>query len=352
MEGFIRESLPMRVVFGEGVFAELGNEIQRLGAIQPFLISHGSGQLTDLACSLFPRWAGVWTDVRQHVPTELADRCCQAITDAGADLLVAVGGGSATGLAKAVAHRSGLKILCVPTTYAGSEMTPIWGQTDGRSKITARHPGVLPAAVIYDPTLVFGLRRQVVAASGMNALAHCVEALYAPQADPLTSLMATEGARLLFEYLPAAVNGPAGIGLSEIMWASCLAGSVLGTVGGSLHHSLCHLLGGLHDLPHAETHAVVLPHVLSYLMDDVKLQLRPLAETLGVRVELVPGSVWDLAVSLGAPTGLGDLGITKADVDEIVQQLMERNPPSPRPLVVGEATDLVHCLVDGARPPS
>ncbi|CAJ1580058.1 iron-containing alcohol dehydrogenase [[Mycobacterium] wendilense] len=351
MNRFIRESLPSRIVFGGNrLESELYGEIRLLGSVAPLLISNASTDLNQLVTSLHPGWAGQWTDVRQHVPTELADRCHQRAADLKADLLVAVGGGSATGLAKAVAYRSGLRILCVPTTYAGSEMTPIWGQTDALKKTTARDNKVLPATVIYDPLLLVPLPGPVVAASGMNALAHCVEALYAPKADPLSTLMAVDAAGLLFDHLRAAAQAAQGSARGEILWASCLAGSVLGTVGGSLHHSICHILGGLHELPHAETHAAVLPQALAYLLDAVSLRLRPLAARLGAVVNELPGMIWDLGASVGTPAGLSEIGITEGDLPGIVTALLDANPAAPVPLTLEDATELVDRLFHGDRP--
>jgi maleylacetate reductase len=255
-------------------------------------------------------------------------------------------------------------VLAVPTTYAGSEMTPVWGRTDGNIKQTGRDPQVLPRTVMYDPTLLASLPAALTGASGMNALAHCVEALYAPAADPLTSLSALEGARLIATWLPIA-GAPGGrepdlVAVRALLWASCLAGRAFGTVGGSLHHALCHLLGGFAGLPHAETHAVVLPQVVRFLAPVLSTSLeRPplvstplglLADALGAGPHDVPGAIWDLGTAVGTPHGLRALGLRAADLPAVAAALAERHPPSPRPLSPEDALALVTAAWRGDRP--
>lgn len=350
MRPFVREGLAGRVVFGAGSLADLPAEVERLGARRPLLIAGATPEVGAQVAGLLPTAVAVWDDVRQHVPVALADRCHAFAQEQGADLLVSVGGGSATGLAKAVALRSGLPVLAVPTTYAGSEMTPIWGASEGGVKTTGRDPRVLPRTVLYDPELLLGLPAPVVGPSGMNALAHCVEGLYAPAADPLSSLAAVEGARLLVQRLPAAYATSDVEPRGDVLWASCLAGHVLGTVGASLHHSVCHLLGGLHDLPHAETHAVVLPHVVQLLLPAVAEQLAPLARVLDVAVAALPGALWDVGAAVGTPVGLRSLGLPEDALPGVVTALLARRPASPREIDERSATELVAAVHRGDRP--
>jgi maleylacetate reductase len=347
---FTRTALPGRVVFGAGSLSQLPAEVARLGASAPLLITDGPAAPSERLQRLLPEAVGSWDEIRQHVPTELADRCAEFAAARGADLLVSVGGGSSTGLAKAVALRGGPAVLAVPTTLAGSEMTPIWGQSEGGVKTTGRDPRVLPVAVIYDPELLTGLPAAVLGPSGMNALAHCVEGLYASDADPLTSLAAVEGARLLLDRLPVAYAAPDVDAHGDVQWASCLAGNVLGTVGSSLHHSLCHLLGGMHNLPHAEMHAVVLPHVVEFLLPEVKSRLEPLAAVLGVDVDDLPGALWDCGVRVGTPHGLQAIGLSIGDADAVAEALVARQPASPVALDVDNARALVEAATYGDRP--
>jgi protocatechuate 3,4-dioxygenase beta subunit len=229
-------------------------------------------------------------------------------------------------------------------------MTPVWGRTDGAIKRTGRDPRVLPRTVLYDPELLAGSPPALTGPSGMNALAHCVEALYAPAADPLTSLSAAEGARLIATWLPAAYAGAELDATRALLWAACLAGRAYGTAGGSLHHALCHLLGGFAGLPHAETHAVVLPHVVSFLGPAIEPALDRLAAALGTHPAELAGAIWDLGASVGTPAGLRALGLADADLPAVAAALVERGPASPRPLSGDDALALVTAAWHGDRP--
>lgn len=346
---FARDALPGRIVFGAGSLSGLADEVVRLGS-RPALVSDLPAAMTDRLAAQLPGLVLQWDEVRQHVPVDLADRATRAVTHAAADVVVSAGGGSATGLAKAMALRGGPPILAVPTTYAGSEMTPIWGQSQGSVKTTGRDARVLPATVVYDPELLLGLPAHVVGPSGMNALAHCVEALYAPAADPLSSLGAVEGARLLVTHLPAAYATADIEARGQVLWAACLAGSALGTVGASLHHSICHLLGGMFDLPHATMHAVVLPHVLAALLPAVQEKLSPLAEALDVDVSALPGLFWRLGQMVGTPIGLGALGMPADGVEAAAEALVRKTPSSPLPVDIEFARNVLHAALVGSAP--
>jgi maleylacetate reductase len=348
---FAADWLGQRVVFADGALGRLPDEVSRLDAGRVLLIAGRHGGLGDRAAALLGgRLAGHLADVRQHVPADLADAAVSEARRIGADAIVSVGGGSATGLAKICTLETGLPAVAVPTTYAGSEMTPVWGRTDGGVKRTGRDVRVLPRAVIYDPSLLAGMPASLTGPSGMNALAHCVEALYAPAADPLTGLSAAEGARLIASWLPAAYEGGDPAAVRALLWAACLAGRSYGTVGGSLHHALCHLLGGFARLPHAETHAVVLPHVVSFLSPAIEPALDRLAAALGSAPAGVAGAIWDLGAAAGTPAGLRALGLAEADLPAVAEALVERGPASPRPLSGDDALALVTAAWHGARP--
>ncbi len=349
--GFSANWLGQRVVFADGALDRLPAEAAALGAERVLLIAGRHGEVADRAVALLAgRLASHWADVRQHVPGELAVAAATEARRVRADLIASVGGGSATGLAKICALQTMLPVLTVPTTYAGSEMTPVWGRTDGSVKRTGRDPRVLPRTVIYDPSLLAGLPPALAGASGMNALAHCVEALYAPGADPLTSLSALEGARLIAGWLPRACADPDAESARALLWASCLAGRAFGTVGGSLHHSLCHLLGGFADLPHAQTHAVVLPQVLAFLAPALGPEFGQLADALGTRPADVAGAIWDLAAAVGTPAGLRELGLPEGSLPAVAAALADRNPASPRAVTGPDALALVTAAWHGERP--
>ena len=351
--GFATDWLGQRVVFGDGALDQLPAEAASLGAGRVLLIAGRHGEIADRAAALLAgRLASHWADVRQHVPGELAVAVATEARRVRADLIVSAGGGSATGLAKICSLQTMLPVLAVPTTYAGSEMTPVWGRTDGSVKRTGRDPRVLPRTVIYDPSLLAGLPPALAGASGMNALAHCVEALYAPGADPLTSLSALEAARLIASWLPRAYSDPDAESARALLWACCLAGRAFGTVGGSLHHSLCHLLGGFADLPHAQTHAVVLPHVLAFLAPALGPEVGQLADALGTRPADVAGAIWDLGAAVGMPAGLRALGLPEDSLPAAAAALADRNPASPRTVERPDALALVTAAWHGERPPA
>jgi maleylacetate reductase len=307
MRAFRREVLPGRVVFGAGAAQTLESEVdgQRILVLTTKRAEPQAAELT----RAMPV-AGVFTDVQEHVPQEIAEAARTAAHKAGADCLLSIGGGSVVGTAKAVAVAARLPIVAVPTTYSGSEMTPTWGLTSGGRKRTERSVDALPRLVIYDPELTTGLPAAITAASGLNALAHCVGAGYQPSTDPVTALIAAEGVRALADGLLRSVHEPDDLDArAEAFYGAYLAGSTLAAVGPATHHRICHILGGAYGLPHARTHAVVLPYAAA-LFDE---RLGLLADALG-NLKASDG-LRELAEQLGAPTSLADIGMRAADLD-------------------------------------
>jgi alcohol dehydrogenase class IV len=272
-----------------------------------------------------------------HTPTTVTDAAMEVVRAGGIDGIVSVGGGSAIGLGKALALRTDLPQLCVPTTYAGSEMTPILGETANGAKTTRRDPRILPESVLYDPELTETLPDALAATSGLNALAHAAEALYAPDANPITALMAEEGIRALAHALPLRAAAR-----DEALYGAWLCGAVLGATQMSLHHKLCHVLGGTFDLPHAPTHAVLLPHVLAYNGAAAPDAMTRVARALGAS-DAATG-VFDLARALGAPTSLEAIGMKPADLDRAAEIAVASPYANPRPLT----RDGVRALLEGA----
>jgi maleylacetate reductase len=347
LASFTYDALPGRVVFGVGSVERLGEEVDRFGAHRALALA-GKRAVDGLVERLGDRCAGAFTDVQQHVPVELAERALAVARELDADCLVAMGGGSATGLAKAVALRHQAPIVCVPTTYSGSEVTPIWGLTGPDGKQTGRDPRALPRVVVYDPALTVGLPAEVTGPSGMNALAHCAEALYAPGANPVTSLLAEEGARALHRGLPLAVAEPADLAArSDALLGAYLAGAAL-AAGVGIHHQLCHLLGGTYGLPHAELHTVLLAHTVGFVAPAAPEPVARLARALGV--DDAAGGLWDLARRLGAPAGLAELGLAEAELDRAAGLAAARVAQAPRPAGIGELRALLHDAWRGRRP--
>jgi len=308
-------------------------ELESLGVVRVLIIATGSAKpfADQLADRLGDRVVARTHEVRQHVPEALAAEATVLARDSAADGLVSIGGGSATGLGKAVAVDTGLPLLAVPTTYAGSEATPVYGVT-GASKRTGRDPRALPRVAVYDPELTVTMPAHVTATSGLNALAHCVEALYAPGANPVTALAAEEGARVLARALPRATWNPLELADREdALYAAYLAGAAFAVAGGALHHTLCHLLGGTWGLGHGETHAVLLPHVTAYNAVAVPEEVGRVARAMGVSV--AAQGIWDLARTVDAPSSLAGLGMPESGLDEAARRgvaaVGDRNPRAP-----------------------
>ncbi len=351
MLSFIYDALPARVVFGAGTVARVGDEIERLGARRALVLCTPEqwAVAAEVAGALGDRSAGLFDRAAMHVPVEVAQAAREEAARVGADCCVAVGGGSTTGLAKAIALTSELPIVAVPTTYAGSEMTPIWGMTEGGVKRTGRDARVLPKTVIYDPRLTLSLPAALSATSGMNAIAHCVEALYSKDANPIISLMSEEGIRALAAALPAIVREPGDIkARSQALYGAWLAGVALGAVGMALHHKLCHTLGGTFGLPHAETHTVVLPHAAAYNAPDTAEAMGRVARALGV--ESAPAGLFDLAQSLGAPVSLKELGMPENGLERAADLAVQNPYYNPREVTREGVRALLAAAWSGERP--
>jgi maleylacetate reductase len=351
MSPFVYNGLPSRVIFGAGSVAQLPAELERLGAKQALLLSTPEQKESVLLIAkiLGERCAGVYDKAAMHVPVEVAQDARRVAAELHADCCVAVGGGSTTGLGKAIALTSTLPILAVPTTYAGSEMTPIYGLTEGGMKKTGRDVRVLPKTVIYDPRLTLSLPAALSASSGMNAIAHCVEALYAADANPIISLMAEEGIRALAVALPRIKAKLDDLDArAEALYGAWLAGIALGSAGMALHHKLCHVLGGF-GLPHAETHSIVLPHAMNYNGDAAPAAMRSIARALGEK-ENAPGAVWELESRLGIAMKLKDVGMREADIERAAKIATEAPYPNPRKVEYGPVLALLRDAYEGRRP--
>jgi maleylacetate reductase len=327
---FIQSIIPQRVVFAGGALARVGEEAERLGFTRALVIATpGSGtRLGARVVNLLGQQAaGLHAGAVVHVPRATVEHGLAAAREQQADGLVAVGGGAAIGLAKAIALQTDLKILAVPTTYSGSEATPIWGTTEGERKTTGRDPRIVPRTILYDPDLTLGLPAAVSAASGMNAIAHCVEGLWIPERTPFTEALAADALARFARHLPRVVaDGNDRAARAECLIAAWLAGTVL-TTGTGLHHKLAHVLGGL-GLPHAETHAVILPHVTRFnlaIREDVRGRL---ARAVGHD---------DPAAALEAmlrqfpiPQRLSDVGFERARIPEVAAQAAALGIKEPR----------------------
>ena len=343
---FVHDTLAQRVVLANGqAAAQVRAELERLDARAAMVIgTHRTGALLD---ELAPSTALRWTEVTQHVPVELAERARVAADAASVDAVVAVGGGSAIGLAKAIALSRPVPVIAVPTTYAGSEATDVWGLTDGDGKRTGSDARVLPTTVIYDPELVVAMPRELAVASGLNAVAHCVDSLWAPRADPINAALATEGLTALHDGLRALVDRPDDLdGRARTQYGCYLAAVAFASAGSAMHHKICHVLGGSFDLPHAATHAVVLPYVLAWNSAAAPEASRRIAAALGA--EDPNEGLARLRTVLEAPTALRDIGLEESDIPRAAAIALAAIPPSnPRPVSEAELTRLLHAAWAG-----
>jgi len=352
VKSFVYNALPSRVVFGVGSLDHLEREIDLLGAKRALVLSgpRQHRQVELIASRLGVRCVGVFDRALMHVPIETAQEARALARAANADCAIAIGGGSTIGLAKAIAlELSALSILAIPTTYAGSEMTPIYGLTEAGLKKTGRDARVLPKTVIYDPLLTVGLPVAISVTSAINAIAHAAEGLYAEDANPVMSLFAEEGIRASARALPRIVAEPTDLNArTDCFYGAWLCGAVLGSVGMALHHKLCHTLGGSFNLPHAETHTVVLPHALAYNRDAAPQAMARIAAALCA--QNAAQGVYDLARSLGAPTSLAAIGMPEAGLERAVELACTHTYFNPRPVERGAIRRLLQDAWEGRRP--
>ncbi len=351
MINFVHDALPGRVVFAAGALARVADEVARLG-VQRVLLIAGASQAPAAAVverDLGDRLAGVISETTMHVPIELVDAARVTARDVGADGIVCVGGGSATGLAKAVALDVDIPILAVPTTYAGSEMTIIWGVTEAGEKRTGRDRRVLPRTVIYDPVLTLGLPLAIAGPSGMNAIAHCVEALYDENANPITSMMAEAGIRAMAKGLRAVARDANDIDArAEALLGAYLSGASLAAATMGIHHKLCHVLGGTFDLPHAETHTVVLPHACAFNRAAAPEAMARIARALGT--EDAAHGLHDLAAELDAPLSLATIGMPEDGLDRAAEMATAAPYANPASVDFKAVRSLLDDVYTGRRP--
>jgi maleylacetate reductase len=351
LAGFAVEPLPTRVVFGPGAVRRVREEVERAGFSRVLVLSTPgqAGMAEKIAAALGELAGAVHPRAVMHVPVGVADEAARVARSVAADGCVAIGGGSTIGLAKSLALTPGLPYVAVRTTYAGSEMTPIWGSTAGARKRTGRDPRVRPRTVIYDPDLSRGLPPATSVTSGINALAHAVEALYAPDTSPLIGLLAVEGMRALIGALPTIVRTPDDLAArARALYAAWLCGTCLGTTTMSLHHKLCHTLGGTFNLPHAETHTVVLPYVVAYNARAAPAALAAVGQVLAA-ADAAQG-LWEFTGSLGAPRSLRELGLTDTDVEQAATLATTDSYANPAPVTPDGVRALLWAALDG-RPP-
>lgn len=351
MREFTYNANSARVVFGAGTISRLPDEVARLGLNRVLVLAtpQQAESADELAQLIGSRACGVFSGARMHTPVDVTAQALEMVASCRADGLVAVGGGSTTGLAKAIALRTDLPQIVAPTTYAGSEMTPILGETSNGQKVTRTDPRVLPEVVIYDVSLTLSLPAGPSVTSGFNAIAHAVEALYARDANPIVSQMAETAIAALAQSLPVISREPRnGEARTEALFGAWLCGICLGSVGMALHHKLAHTLGGSYDLDHAGTHTALLPHSLAYNAAHVPRAIETISRAL--EVSDPSAGLYDLARACGATMALKDLGLPEEAIMQVPELVLEKPYWNPRPLEIEPLRSTVQAAYNGCRP--
>ncbi|KJF19214.1 maleylacetate reductase [Rhodococcus sp. AD45] len=348
---FDHVTLGQRVMFSSGHAAEnLATEVDRLGADRVMVIASRSEHSVapDVARNIDV--ALFHDDLAPHVPVAKAEKARTAAVQNAIDLLVCIGGGSTIGMAKAVALTTGLPIVAVPTTYAGSEATNVWGLTETARKTTGVDDTVLPATVVYDAQLTLSLPVELSIASGLNAMAHCIDSMWAPRADPINRALASEAIRSLAEGLPAIKTDPHDVtGREQTLYGAYLSAVAFGSAGSGLHHKICHVLGGAYDLPHAQIHATVLPYVLAFNAPMSPEAERRIAAAFGTGT--ASAGLNGLRNVLDAPRALKDYGFDESAIPEAVSLILPVVPASnPRPVTSADLEALLRAAHSGETP--
>jgi maleylacetate reductase len=349
--GDVYNATPPRVVFGVGTSAGVPDEVDRLGGRRVLIISTpGRREMAEHIAGLLSwRCAAIQSKAVSQVPIELAWEAREEAASLGVDCLVTVGGGAATGLGKAVALESGIPIIAIPTTYSGSEMTGFCGITIDGVKRMHVNLNMLPRSVVYDPELMIELSAATTASSAMNALAHCVEALYVPTASPIIRAAATEAIEVIAESVPALLENPRDLAArTEVLYGACLAGAAL-TGGFALQHGLAHVLGATFGIPHGESHSLALPYVTAFNAPVASAAMERVASAFGA--DDAAGAIYDFAVSIGAPICLGDFGMTEPELRRCAEIVIETdNDLNPRELDLPGVQSILEDALRGRRP--
>jgi maleylacetate reductase len=358
---FEHVTLGQRVLFGTGsAAANLAAEVERLGSRRAMVIA---GEFEAAIAKNITGGIDValhYDDVAPHVPIEKAAKARAAAAERGIDLLICVGGGSTTGLAKAIALTSRLPIIAVPTTYAGSEATNVWGLTEDSRKTTGVDDIVLPATIIYDAALTLSLPVELSVASGLNALAHCVDSMWAPRADPINQALAAEGIRALAAGLPLVKDNPNDLpGREQALYGAYLSAVAFASAGSGMHHKICHVLGGAYNMPHAQTHATVLPYVLAFNAPAAPEAAKRMSAAFGTSgrgatdsgpADAVAG-LNALRAALDAPKALKEHGLAEENIPAAVQLILPAIPRSnPREVTADNLEQLLRAAYSGATP--
>ncbi|TVY21165.1 Maleylacetate reductase [Lachnellula arida] len=347
---FVYNVSPSRVIFGSGSIKKLAAELQRQNLSSPLLLSTPQqvSQVEELSKQLNGKIAGIFSEATMHTPSHITEKALSYTDEVKADSVVSIGGGSTIGLGKAISIRTGMPHICIPTTYAGSEMTPILGETENGLKKTRSDAKILPGVVIYDVDLTMTLPTSMSATSGVNAIAHSVESLYSSTTNPIINLLAIESIKSLAVSLPIVVRDPADtLARTSAQYGAWLAGLCLGSVGMGLHHKLCHTLGGSFNMPHAETHTIVLPHAIAFNAPCIPEILKTLAQALPDSNGDAIAGLNILLESLRVERSLAAFGFKEEDIEKAAEIACANEYPNPRPIKKGPIQELIRRIWAG-----
>lgn len=346
---FVYKSDQIRVLFGRGAAKQLADEAERHDMARVMLLcSHGRGALArEIAAPLGPRVVGVSETVRPGMPVAAFDEIVADLKRFDADGFVCVGGGSPVGLAKAVAAATKIPFIAVVTTYSGSEMAARWYLGTGGGERSGQSKHALPASAIYDPALTLALPFKTSAASAMNAMAHAVESLYAPDANPIVLTLAEEAARRLAAALPRLKADPKDIDArTDALYGAWLAAAFRASIG--LSHTIAQRVRQNFATEHAATHAAVLPYAAAFNLVAAPAARERLARALGASDPA--RALYDVNVACGLATGLKELGLREADIHRAAEIVSQRKFPGPRPVTPADIENVVRQAFAGAPP--
>ncbi|MFQ5659786.1 MAG: maleylacetate reductase [Gammaproteobacteria bacterium] len=351
MRSFEFSALPWNIIFACGSLSRLPAELKKLSLSRALILStpEQSDDAAKIAAILGSAAAGIFDQAVMHVPSETIARAQELVKRRNADCTVSIGGGSTTGLGKALALKDDLPNIAIPTTYAGSEMTNIWGVTEAGRKTTGRDNRVVPVLTIYDPELTLTLPPAISATSGINALAHAVVNVTDGNNNPIIALMAEEAIHTLSMNLPQVVKEPDNLAFrTEALYGTCLAGAALGAGTTGIHHRLCHTLGGSFDTPHALTHTVILPYAVAFNAGAAPEGTQRVADALGV--DDAAGGIYDLGLSVGVTMSIKSLGMKEEDIDRAAALATEQPCPNPAAVTFEGVKRLLMDAFAGERP--
>ena len=351
MTEFNFKALPWNIVFAPGAVSRLPEELDKLGLNRALVLStpEQTEHASLLSNLLQAKAVGEFTKAVMHVPVATVDAALKVAEDVQADCSVAIGGGSTTGLGKALALKLKLPNVVVPTTYAGSEMTNVWGMTRDGVKQTGRDDIVVPNLTIYDPELTVGLPPGISGPSGINAMAQAVVNVTAASPNPMITALALDGIRALARSLPRVMKTPDSIeARSEALYGACLCGGALGVGVTGLHHRICHTLGGTYNTSHADTHAIILAHTVGFNATAVPFATAQVADALGC-ADAAQG-IFELLNKVSKKTKLSDLGIVEGDLDRIAKLTVEKNIANPKAVTEQAVREIINDAYFGAAP--